>query len=459
MDIVQALRAQLLGQFIDTVGVAAATAGVALPETLKAGQTLSATVLGEVADGKVAVRIAGQPVVADVSAARLPPEARLPGATLRLTVETAGALPRLSIAGVEAPPPAAVRGAQQLSTGDAPALRLVAPPGQPQAPVVTPLTVATAGRPAAPTLPPPSPLQAALKEAVTTAAARQGGAAPLYATLATVAARPDSPLPEPVRQIATLLLAGRIDAERPVTPDIVRQTFSAAGVGVPPTQDATPPLDVKTLLATLKTLLPRPAADAPPPLRSEAPLEPPRRDAAPAAQRPLPSALPADPDPKTIAINIRNEAEQALERAKLHSYVAIPEQRIGATDAPRPQQLQFELPVAFGQQTAMMGMRVERERRRRREGETPIDVWGIRFAIEADEIGAVHAHLRLTGQTLNVSLWADEAATHRAFVDALPLLEAALREAALEVGEVAVFSGKPQEARKAASGHFLDVSS
>jgi hypothetical protein len=71
----------------------------------------------------------------------------------------------------------------------------------------------------------------------------------------------------------------------------------------------------------------------------------------------------------------------------------------------------------------------------------------------------VHAHLRLAGRVLNVSLWADDAATQSAFVEALPLLEAALRDAALEVGELSIFGGRPQEAAAPASGHFLDVSS
>ncbi len=458
MDIVQAMRAQLLGQFLDTVGAAAATGPAASPARLTPGQTLAATMLGEIAEGKVAVRIAGQAVAADASAARLPPEARRPGATLTLRVETAGPTPRLSLVGVQPPPAAGARDleiqprTQPLSrlAPETAELRLQPAPAQPAA-------AAAAPRPAAPL--PQAPLQTALKEAVAAAAAKQGSAAPLYATLAAIAARPDAQLPEPVRQIASLLLAGRIDAERPVTPQIVRQAFAAAGAAAPPSDDATPPPDVKALLATLKTLLPRPDSDSPSLTRADAPPEPPRRDAGPAPHRPVPPALPADAEPRIVLAALRQEAGQALERAKLHAYAAIPEQRAGAADAPRPQHLQFELPVAFGPQTAMMGVRVEHERRKRRETGEAVDVWGIRFAIETDEIGAVHAHLRLSGRTLNVSLWADDDATHRAFVESAPMLEAALRDAALEVGEMAIFSGAPQEARKAGSGRFLDVSS
>jgi hypothetical protein len=450
MDIVQVIRAQMLGQLIDAVGGSAAAKGGA-PQTqaappdalLTAGRTLTATVLGEAAGGKLALRIGGQAFVADTGGASpLPAEARLPGATLRLSVEAGGALPRLALASFS-PPPEGLSRPPAGPIADAPLVRLTAMPAAQQTQT-------------APTSP-PGPLQAALKEAVAAAAARQGGAAPLYANLAAVADRTDSPLPLAARGIASLLLGGRIDGERPVTAEAVRQAVAMAAGGAMATPDAPP--DVKTLLAVLKAVLPR-EAEQPPAARSEPPPEPPRRDSPPHAQRPAATLLHAETDARTIAATLHRDADQALERAKLHAYAGLPDARpAGQAEAQRPQQMQIELPVAFGQQTAMMGLKVERDPRRRRENGDPVDVWGIRFAIETDEIGAVHAHLRLAGRTLNVSLWADDAATQGAFVDALPLLEAALRDAALEVDEIAVFGGRPQEATKPAAGHFLDVSS
>jgi hypothetical protein len=210
----------------------------------------------------------------------------------------------------------------------------------------------------------------------------------------------------------------------------------------------------------LRTLLPK-SADSGLPLRTDASSEPPRRDGAPAAQKPSLATIAEDTPPRAVLATLHRDADQAFERARLQSYAGLPETRTaGPADAARSQQqLHIEIPIGFSQQTAMMGLKVDRDPPRRQPDGTAVDSWGIRFAIETDEIGAVHAHLKLAGPTLNVSLWADDAATHRAFVEALPLLEAALRDAALEVGDLTVFSGKPQDGAKPSAGHFLDVSS
>lgn len=434
MDIVAAARAQMLGQLIDAIGRPALAQGApaqGLSTTLTAGQTLMAKVVGTLPDGQLALRIGGKSVVADTRGQPLPPDARQPGATLRLTVEAGGPSPRLTLSGTEPPPPGFSRAPATDAAGPVPIIRLSAP-------------AAAAG-----SVP---PLQAALKDAVAAAAARQGSAAPLYANLAAVAHRPDAALPESVRLIAGSLLDGRIDTTRPITPDALRQALAMA------TGAADAPIDVRTLLATLKALLPK-ATDAAQ-HRAETPPEPPRRDAAPISQRPVMATLGAEADARTISATLHRDAEQALERAKLQTYAALPEARANApADTSRPPPLLAEIPLAFGQQTAMLGLKVERDRRRRRDDGMPVDSWGIRFAIETDEIGAVHAHLKLQGRTLDVSLWADEAGTHGAFVAALPLLEAALRDAALDVGELAVFNGRPRDTTKPSAGHFVDVSS
>jgi hypothetical protein len=446
MDIAAAARAQMLGQLIDAVAPAAGTAqrqagglSPSLAAALAAGRTMTATVLGEIAGGRIALQLGGQAVAAEIRGAALPAGALRPGATLALSVESGGATPSLALAGFEPPPPGFTRTPPPRAPADAPLVRLA---GAPETRPPIPGAAAAA-----------TPLQAALREALPTAAARQGGAAPLYADLGALAARPGVDLPEPVARIASLLLGSRLDAERTVTPEALRQAVATAAGG---SADAP---DLKTLLATLKALLPA-AADATAAPRAEQRPEPPRGDSPPVAQKPAAPALPPDADSKLAATILRQEAEQALERAKLHAYAGLPEARPGAPgEAPRQTHLQVEIPLAFGQQTAMMGLKVERDARRKDADGAPVDVWGVRFAIETDEIGAVHAHLRLAGRALSVSLWAEDRRTRAAFAEALPLLEAALRDGALEVGELAVFAGRPQEPTRAASGHFLDVSS
>ncbi len=482
MDIAGAIRAQMIGQLIDALGQrapqAADAGGGELP-ALKQGQTVSATVVGEAEPGKLAIRIGQQTIIADIARTALPAEARTPGALLQLKVAGAGPEPRLQLAGVTPPPAQAAQPAQTVASPQTPSSlnTLTAQSGAPslRAGLATisadqPQVLATT-KPVAPPQPVATPLQVALREAVASAAARQGGAAPLYANLAALAQTPGTggassvgtaTLPPEARAVATLLLANRLDGARPVEPQALKQAVTQAATPAEAlAAREAPPLDAKALLGLLKAALPKPGEMPPPINRDGAPPEPPRRDGAPVAQRPAMATLAGETDPKVVTATLSREVEQAVERVKLGQYASIPEARPQGLDGPRTpqQQLIFELPIALGQQTAMAGFRVARDRKRKAEDGMPIDVWGVRFAIETDEIGAVHAHVRLAGHELSVSLWADDPLTQKAFADALPRLEAALREAALEPGEIAIMGGRPHDHRTGAAGHFLDIAS
>jgi len=147
-----------------------------------------------------------------------------------------------------------------------------------------------------------------------------------------------------------------------------------------------------------------------------------------------------------------------MERIKLHQIASLPDSRPSAADAPRPQQqLSMEIPIVVAQQTAMAGFRIEREKRPANpELTVPSDIWGVRFAIDADMFGPVQAHLRLAGHQISVSLWAEDPTTHGAFLTTLPWLEAALSANGLEIGDLAVFPGRPAEPKRSERSHFLD---
>jgi Flagellar hook-length control protein FliK len=448
VDIVAAIQQQLLGVLIDALGKPSASAGQttgsAAPLDLAAGETVSATVAAVKPDGSLVLNIKGQPVQAEIKGSSLPEAARQPGATIQLKVQTAGQTPRLAFVAAEVPT------ATPLQTTAATPLLSPAHAVRITNPVQGPLT------------PPPDPVAAAVTRATTEAAAKQGSAAPLYADLAALASRPEAALPRPIIALAQAILASRLDGERPVTADDLKLAIAQSGVAHEASLARGEPavLDAKTLLTTLRDLL---RSDAP---RFTAPApdaEPPRRDGAVLAQRATAPLLAAETDPKVITTTLAREADQAVERLKLHQIASLPEQRVN--DPTRVQQLSFELPVAFGQQTAMAGFRIEREKRRAKEANgQPIDIWGVRFAIDADVLGPVHAHVRLAGQTISVSLWAEDTATHSAFVAAIPMLEAALADNALEIGDLMVFPGRPAEPKRASQGqtlqgHFLDRSS
>jgi hypothetical protein len=450
MDIVAAIQQQMLGVLIEALGKPSASAGqntnapVAAPLDLSAGETITATVAAVKPDGSLVLNIKGQPVQAEIRGSILPEAARQAGATIQLKVETAGQTPRLAFVTVEAQ---------------------TAPLVQPSA-TTAPLTPAQSVRitnPAqAPLTPPPDPVTAAVNRATTEAAAKQGSAAPLYADLAALASRPEAALPRPIIALAQAILASRLDGERPVTAGDLKQAIEQTGIAHEASLARGAPalLDAKVLLTTLRDLLRNDAQRFTPPTPDA---EPPRRDGAVLAQRATTPLLAVETDPKVITTTLAREADQAVERLKLHQIASLPEQRVN--DPARVQQLSFELPVAFGQQTAMAGFRIEREKRRAKEANgQPVDIWGVRFAIDADVLGPVHAHVRLSGQTISVSLWAEDALTHRAFVAAIPMLEAALADNALEIGDLVVFPGRPTEPKRTAhghapQGHFLDRSS
>ncbi len=200
----------------------------------------------------------------------------------------------------------------------------------------------------------------------------------------------------------------------------------------------------------------RPTAGAP-----EPDAEPPHRDGGPAAIRPAMPRLEAGAEPQAISTLLSREADQAIERTKLHQLASLPDIRpdLRPAEAAR-QHLSFDLPLALGQQTAIAGFRIEREKRggkQEREGGA-IDSWGVRFAIDADSLGPVQAHLRLTGNTVSVSLWAEDTETRQRFLESLPMLEAALADSALDIGELAILGGRPAEAKPPA-GLFLDRAS
>lgn len=442
MDPVAAIKQQMLAVLIDALGKpstvsgqATTTPGATPANGLSAGETVTATVTAAKTNGDLVLNLKGQIVLAQVSGSELPPAARAVGAAIQLKVETAGPPPRLSLVGAEPP-------------------RTAASPASPITPnTSTPdLAVRIVGSNAQ-----ADPLASAIARTTAEAASRQGSAAPLYANLANLTARADAPLPRPIAVLAEAILGQRIDGEKPVTADLIRQAVAQSGLlrESAAARGAPPSLDAKALLSTLKELL---RSDAPRFLPSGPDAEPPRFDSPVTAQKAVAASLAGEKDPALIAGTLSREADQAIERVKLHQIASLPDQRPVPGELARPHQLSFEIPIAFAQQTAMAGFRIEREKRRKAESGQPIDIWGVRFAIDADGIGPVHAHVRLAGQTISVSLWAEDKATHGAFLASVPLLEAALADSALDIGDVAIFAGRPAELRRAAAGRFLDRS-
>ncbi|MFM9973562.1 MAG: flagellar hook-length control protein FliK, partial [Beijerinckiaceae bacterium] len=441
---------------------------IALGQGLQPGQTVLATVTGALPDGRLSLLLDSQAAVADLRGAALPGEARQPGAVLRLQVETSGAVPRLVFAGLETPvrpsgalpqaqasaaqtsvgstaPQQATRGSSSTLSAAPSDIRIVA-----QQSVTDPQVLARVAH---------NPVAETITRAAVDAASRQGSAAPLYADLAEALNRPQLGLPQAVRALAGQLLANRLNGDVPITSIALKDAVLQTGVlqealagraisGAP---------DAKALLTALRDIL---RSDTVPALRQSPDAEPPRRDGAVVGQRAAFATLGPQAGTDSVSATLAREADQAVGRITLHQIASLPPERALLVPPPldlqRPQQLSFEIPLALGQQTAIAGFRIERERKRAANADKSTDVWGVRFAIDADVLGPVHAHVRLAGQTLSVSLWAEDPGTHRIFVEAIPRLEAALAENAFDIGTITILPGKPAENRPGLSGHFLD---
>ena len=438
---------------------------------IPAGAQVSARVVEWTPAGEAVLDIGHNLVTAQISGKMLPPEARLPGATLLLRVEVAGEIPRFSLVQV-APTlnpgrpspaePALSAGAPAASTGST---RGEPAPDAARTILAGALRGATAGvsdglKDLAPTLVrsrSETPALSTVMQATTTAAAtRQGSAAPLFAELAQLIDQPGPSLPPAALATARILVDSRLDGERPIAPEGLKEAIQRAAVPAEALVARGEPNipDVKTLIVALRSLLA--LADRQPNAGLAPDAEPPHRDGAPAAVRPALPRLEIDADAGHVATILTREADQAVERSRLHQLASLPETRPG--DQTR-QHLSFDLPLALGQQTAIAGFRIDREKRQSKAANSgAIDSWGVRFAIDADGLGPVHAHLRLTGSAVSVSLWAEDRTTRQRFLDALPTLEAALAENALDIGELAILGGRPADPKPQA-GLFLNRSS
>ena len=100
-----------------------------------------------------------------------------------------------------------------------------------------------------------------LAQAVRTAAATQTGLAPLYASLAGLAAAPQGSVPEPVRALVAQLMGARLAEGAPPSAEAVRKAFAGSGIflesrlAAAPGRAAAPAEDLKAALFSLRAAL------------------------------------------------------------------------------------------------------------------------------------------------------------------------------------------------------------
>lgn len=464
---------------------------------LKPGQAIEARVAAMVADGIARL------VIGDGTLDVRTPQALPVGATLTMTVERQGQALRLLLATVPAgitagtaqpalspALPVAPAAAGPLSAATAGLL-----PGQGAANVVAALvdlvaretsasrlagavdgaraTVIARGSPDASRVlesaagqPQPATPREALVEAVRAAAARQDSLSPLFADIAAVAEgrgpAAAATLPEPVARAMAQVLGFRLAAEAAATPAGLARAVASAGTFLEATLAAgtAPPADLKAALAVLRGALGAWAHDLGLPDQPQAAPRnpdherPPLRGALPQGQPPAASGLRADATPAETVARLIDRTEAALARITLLQAASLPDAReIGRPDVPL--QTTVEVPLRIGNETAMMQFQIVRERSQEEKTAGPVAPgsanWTMRFSMEAEPLGPIHAAVRWRDGHVRVQLWAEREGVAARLDQARANLSDALEASAFTIDQLSIVAGKPADPRELAA--------
>lgn len=234
-------------------------------------------------------------------------------------------------------------------------------------------------------------------------------------------------------------------------------------VAAPP--GASRPVAMGTMLTLVRealTMAPAPAGapEAGTVARSNLP-PPPYRGAAPVAQPMAPPTLAPDASPAAVVHHLLADTEAALARQTLLQAASLP-----GPDAVQPRADQpaarwlFELPIALPQGTAVAQFEIFRDGARPDDGDVQGGhrIWRARFSLDIEPAGPVHALVSLSGGATSVRMWAERPLTAARLRSDAPHLSRALREAALEPGDIVVGEGAPPMPA-APPGHFWDRAS
>jgi hypothetical protein len=318
----------------------------------------------------------------------------------------------------------------------------------------------------------------ALNAAVRQAADRQESLAPLFADLAAVAeGRAPAALramPEPVLRAMAAVLGFRLPVEAASAPQALARAVTGSGTfleaRLAALQPGAPvPADLKAALGGLREALAdwraslpaSTAGDAGDPQAVERPAlhaRPPLRGSLPEGQRPSASTIGAGATPSEVALILADRTESALARILLLQVASLP----GGADAGRPDaplQTMVEVPLRLGAETAVMQMMVIRDdpegHADRRTGPAGRS-WTLRFSMDAEPLGPVHAAVRWQAGHVAVQLWAERDGTADRLAAARAALSDALEASAFAIDELSITAGRPADPVRPSPSPRLD---
>jgi hypothetical protein len=185
---------------------------------------------------------------------------------------------------------------------------------------------------------------------------------------------------------------------------------------------------------------------------------PPYRGGPTTPQPAVPSALPSNADPVTVANRLMRETSAALAHQELLQIASLPAAAQGPTpsDGQNPQWM-FEIPFATPQGSAVAQFKISRDGggKGSKGGQAP--VWRAQFSLDVEPMGPVHAQVVLAGDRTWVSLWAERDESVARLRQHETLLTNSLKDSNF-VAEIAFHAGAPRQPATTA-GYFLDHAS
>lgn len=181
---------------------------------------------------------------------------------------------------------------------------------------------------------------------------------------------------------------------------------------------------------------------------------PPFRGAVPSAQPSLPPSIALDDPPVAAAHRLIADVDAALARQTLLQAASLPDPAGTRAEMAVPR-WNFEIPFATPQGTAIAQFEISRDGGSG-TAEPARRAWQARFSLDVEPTGPVHALVSLSGARTSVRMWAERPATAAQLRLNAPQLSHALREAALEPGDIVIGDGAPPRAAPPPAGHFLD---
>ncbi len=214
-----------------------------------------------------------------------------------------------------------------------------------------------------------------------------------------------------------------------------------------------------------KTAATQSAAATPSP-RTIAPM-PPYRGGPSTPQPPAAPSLSAAAPPREQAIQLLGQTDAAIARQTLLRIGSLPGDQPSGTahGNDNSSRLMVEIPVLTAQGTGVAPMTIERDGDDRGASEIKPQ-WRASFSIDLESIGPVHVRIALNGERASVTLKAERPHSAELLSAGLPLLDAGLRQAEIEPGDlhchlenhVRNFAGAPRS-QAATPATFVDQAS